>query len=74
MGTMGIMNARISCKNCGSKVHHLSKTDDRDLYKCKCQLFDMSQIDIFADVPPEEITIKIKKAFDALNWELEIIE
>lgn len=74
VGSVGFINAKITCKDCGSQVVSLARIDDRHLFSCQCQRFDMNQINIFDDIPPEQMITKIRKAFDALHWELEALE
>lgn len=74
MGSLGFINAKITCTDCDSEVFQPTTADDRNLYMCKCEQFDMRKIDLFSDVPPEQTILKIKKAFDELHWEIEAEE
>ena len=77
MGSLSFINAKITCKDCGSQAVLLARTDDRQIFQCKCQTFDMSRITMVSletNVQPEELVGLIKKEFEALNWELEELE
>ena len=72
MRSVGFINAKITCKDCGSQVIKIEKMDGGSLFKCECQQFDITRVDLYSE--PERVIAKMKKDFDALRWELEALE